>query len=169
MDRDDFDSHHGRCLHGRSRALFAGGRAIADSSGTVPPKTIKQFVLVPLDSVNYASLRALAFPRSMSSQIVALHVSTESERSQRVREKMAKYAPDIKLVVLDSPYRQFMRPMIAYVEELHKQSPDAFVTIILPEFIPAHWWSALCTDARQIACGTHLKRTRTLQLCWYLT
>lgn len=106
----------------------------------LPPNTIKQFVLVPIDSVNYASLRALAFARSMSRQIVALHVSTDNDRTQRVRERMAKFAPDIHLVVLDSPYRQFVRPMIAYVEELHKQSPDAFVTIILPEFIPAHFW-----------------------------
>jgi amino acid transporter len=106
----------------------------------LPPSTIKQFVLVPIDSVNYASLRALAFARSMSSQIIAVHVNSDEDRAKRVQEKMAKYAPDINLVTLDSPYRQFVRPMIAYVEALHQQNPDAFVTIILPEFIPAHFW-----------------------------
>ena len=106
----------------------------------LPEPTIKQFVLVPIDTVNYASLRALAFARSMSSQIIALHINTDSERAQRTKEKMEKYAPDIDLVMLDSPYRQFVRPMSAYVEALHTQNPEAFVTIILPEFIPAHWW-----------------------------
>jgi hypothetical protein len=108
--------------------------------GQLPPTTIKQFVLVPIDSVNYASLRALAFARSMSSQIIAIHVNTDQDRAARVREKMAKHAADINLVVLDSPYRAFVRPMIAYVEALHQQNPDAFVTIVLPEFIPAHFW-----------------------------
>ncbi len=106
----------------------------------LPEPTIKQFVLVPIDTVNYASLRALAFARSMSSQIIALHINTDSERAQRTKEKMEKYAPDIDLVMLDSPYRQFVRPMSAYVEALHTQNPEAFVTIILPEFIPARWW-----------------------------
>lgn len=106
----------------------------------LPPSTIKQFVLVPIDTVNYASLRALAFARSMSSQIVAVHINTDHERAERTKERMLKYAPDINLVTLDSPYRAFVRPMIAYVEALHQQNPDAFVTIILPEFIPAHFW-----------------------------
>lgn len=108
--------------------------------GQLPPATIKQFVLVPIDTVNYASLRALSFARSMSSQVIAIHVNTDEERAKRTKEKMAKYAPDINLVTLDSPYRAFVRPMIAYVEALHQQNADAFVTIILPEFIPAHSW-----------------------------
>lgn len=109
----------------------------------LPDPTIKQFVLVPIDTVNYASLRALAFARSMSSQIIAVHVNTDEERALRTKGKMSKYAPDINFVILDSPYRQFVRPMIAYVEALHQQNPDAFVTIILPEFIPAHFWERI--------------------------
>ena len=109
----------------------------------LPAPTIKQFVLVPIDTVNYASLRALAFARSMSAQIIAIHVNTDSERAQRTKDKMAKFAPDMNLVILDSPYRQFVRPMITYVEALHEQDKDAFVTIILPEFIPAHFWERI--------------------------
>lgn len=119
-------------------------RRVADQlriePGQLPDPTIRQFVLVPIDTVNYASLRALAFARSMSTQILAVHVNIDPERAQSTKEKMSKFAPDITLITLDSPYRQFVRPMIAYVEALHQQNPDAFVTIILPEFIPAHFW-----------------------------
>lgn len=108
--------------------------------GQLPPTTVKQFVLVPIDTVTYASLRALSFARSMKEQIIAVHVNTDTERAQETKEKMAQYAPDISFITLDSPYRQFVRPMVAYVEALHKQNPDVFVTIILPEFIPAHFW-----------------------------
>ncbi|MBI4670450.1 MAG: APC family permease [Chloroflexi bacterium] len=108
--------------------------------GQLPPPTVKQFAIVPIESVNYASLRALAVARSMSAQVVALHVGTDTEHAQRVKERMTAYAPDINFVVLDSPYRQFVRPLMSYIEALHQQTPDAFVTIVLPEFIPAHWW-----------------------------
>lgn len=106
----------------------------------LPPTTVKQFVLVPIDDVTYASLRALAFARSFKSPILALHIAVDSKKAEKVKLRMEKFAPDIKLVVLDSPYRAFVRPMEMYIQALHQQSPDTFVTIVLPEFIPAHWW-----------------------------
>jgi amino acid transporter len=108
--------------------------------GQLPPAHIGQLVLVPLDDVNYASLRALAFARTISNAVVALHISTNPERAEKVRQKMETYAPDIKLVIVESPLRAFMRPLIAYIDAIHRRKPEAFVTIVLPEFITAHWW-----------------------------
>lgn len=106
----------------------------------LPPKTINQIVLVPIDDVNYASLRAMAYARTIGQQTVVVHIATNAERTEKVREKMANYAPDLKFVVIDSPYRAFVRPLLAYVDAVHSQCADAFVSIVLPEFIPAHWW-----------------------------
>jgi hypothetical protein len=53
---------------------------------------------------------------------------------------MQKYAPDLKLVIIDSPTRTLIQPLLSYVDAIHSQSPSAFVTIVLPEFIAAHWW-----------------------------
>ncbi|MGE5265672.1 MAG: APC family permease [Acidobacteriota bacterium] len=108
--------------------------------GQLPAPTIAQVVLVPIDDVNYASLRAMAFARTISHDAVVLHVSTNAERAEKVKQKMKAFAPDMKLVILDSPLRAFVRPLLAYIDALHSQCADAFVTIILPEFIPAHWW-----------------------------
>jgi hypothetical protein len=108
--------------------------------GQLPSPTINQVVLVPIDDVNYASLRAIAFARTISHNAVVLHVSTNVDRAEKVKQKMKTYAPDMKLVILDSPLRAFVRPLLAYVDALHSQCADAFVTIVLPEFIPANWW-----------------------------
>ncbi len=108
--------------------------------GQLPPREIEQLVLVPIDDVNYASLRAIAFARSLSPHPVVLHISFESDRVNKVKQKLEQYAPDAKLIVVDSPYRAFVRPLLAYVDAVHSQRPDAFVTIVLPEFITAHWW-----------------------------
>jgi amino acid transporter len=106
----------------------------------LPSTKINQIVLVPIDDVNYASLRAMAYARTIAQQVVVIHVATNAERTEKVREKMARYAADLKFVVIDSPYRAFTRPLLAYVDAVHQQCSDAFVSIVLPEFIPAHWW-----------------------------
>ena len=108
--------------------------------GQLPSATIDQIVLVPIDDVNYASLRAMAYARTISHNVVVLHVSTNTEQSEKVRRKITAHAPDMKFVLIDSPYRSFVRPLLTYVGALHQQCPNAFVSIVLPEFIPAHWW-----------------------------
>ncbi len=108
--------------------------------GQLPPKTIDQIVLVPIDDVNYASLRAIAYARTIARHVVVIHISTSEEHAAKVKQKSATHAPDMKLVVIDSPYRAFVRPLLAYIDALHQQCPHAFVSIVLPEFIPAHWW-----------------------------
>lgn len=108
--------------------------------GQMPPTTSEPIVLLPIDDVNYASLRAVSFARHLSPNLLLLHISLNAERTEKVRQKVARYLPDLKLVIVDSPYRSFTRPMEAYVHALHSQRPDAFVTIVFPEFITAHWW-----------------------------
>ena len=104
------------------------------------PSRIDQLVVVPIEDVNYASLRAIAFARTISRDAVILHISTNAERAEHVKNKVQTYAPDMKIVIVDSPYRAFVRPLLAYVDAVHSRYPSAFVTIVLPEFITARWW-----------------------------
>ncbi len=112
-------------------------RVVADQ---LPPPKLQQLVIIPIDDVNYASLRALAFVRTIAGEALVLHVSTNPERTERVREKMQKYAPDFKFVIIESPTTSFVQPMISYINAIHSQSPETLVTIVFPEFITARWW-----------------------------
>ena len=105
-----------------------------------PPQTIEHSILMPIDDVNYASLRAMSFARTICKDITALHIATDAARAEKIQQKMQTYAPDIKLVIIESPLRAFMRPLLTYVDMHHRQHPHGFVTIVLPEFITAHWW-----------------------------
>ena len=106
----------------------------------LPSPKIDQVVIVPIEDINYASLRAIAFARTIASDAIMLHVSTDSESAEKVKERVNTYASDLKLAVIESPFRSFVRPLLAYVKAIHSQRPDAFVTIVLPQFITAHWW-----------------------------
>ncbi len=117
---------------------------VADQLRIVPDQKLSadsdRLVLVPIDDVNYASLRAIQYARAMARDAVVLHISTNAERAEKIKHKIEMYAPDVKLVIVDSPFRAFVRPLLAYVDAVHSQHPSAFVTIVLPEFITAHWW-----------------------------
>ena len=106
----------------------------------LPPQTIKGFAILPMDDVNAASLRAMAFARTISSEIVVINISNDAERAAGIKAKMEKYAPDLKLIIIESPTRAFVQPLMKYIEALHAQVPNTFVSIVLPEFITAHWW-----------------------------
>jgi amino acid transporter len=105
-----------------------------------PPQTIEHSVLMPIDDVNYASLRAMSFARTISKDITVIHIATDTKRAEKIQDKMRTYAPDLKLVIVESPLRAFMRPLLTYVDFHHRQHPQGFVTIVMPEFITAHWW-----------------------------
>jgi amino acid transporter len=107
----------------------------------MPPEPMtNQLVVVLIESVNYASLRAFSFARTINAERVVLHVATSPERTEKLREKMAQYAPDFKLVIIESPTRSFVEPLMAYIDAVHSQSPAAFITMVMPEFITAHFW-----------------------------
>lgn len=107
------------------------------------PETNDPIVLVPIDDVNHASLRAISFARNISPNPIILHVAVLPDRAEKVRHKVKTFVPNAKFVMVESPYRSFGRPLLAYIDALHSQRPDAFVTIVLPEFITAHWWEGM--------------------------
>jgi amino acid transporter len=115
------------------------GKELSILPDQLPPQKIEQLVLVLIDDINYASLRAFSFARTIDAETIALNISTEPERIQKLKDKMEKYVPDIKLVIVESPTRSFIQPLMDYVAAVHSQSPTAFITIVMPEFITAHF------------------------------
>ena len=110
-------------------------------STRVPPPTIEtKFAIVPIADVNYASVRAMSFARALSEDIMVLHIFSDPEAAARVQEKMKTYEPDLKLVMVESPLRSIVPPLLKYVDVLHKEHPKAFTSIILSEFVATHWW-----------------------------
>jgi len=69
-----------------------------------------------------------------------LHVSIDPAREKRVRERWMLYSRGVPLVVLDSPYRSLVDPIIEYVDRLQQQDPRNLITLVIPEFVPTGWW-----------------------------
>lgn len=118
---------------------------------------MRQIVIVPLAGLNRASERALAFARGLEQSVYAIHVTEESATAKGLAEELRAYDPNVKLIVLESPYRAVLEPLLNYIEALHQQDPDAFVTVIVPEFLTAHWWQRILHNGTAARLNQALK------------
>jgi amino acid transporter len=120
-------------------------------------------VLVPIGGVHTAVLQAIAYARSLSGDVRALFVDTDANATRLVRDDWAKWGDGVQLVVLESPYRSLMEPLMEYVDRLQREHPNDYLTIVLPEFIPARWWQHLLHNQRALLIkGALLFRPRVV-------
>ncbi len=96
-------------------------------------------IVVPVSRLHRGSYKALAFAREISTNVIALLVDIDSELVETTCNQIQELKWDIKVVVLDSPYRSIIRPIVEYVLYLDK-TDNQLVTIVLPEIVPAKWW-----------------------------
>jgi amino acid transporter len=101
-------------------------------------------VIIPISGVHRGIIPAVTFAESISKNVTAVYVELEPGEGQRVMERWARLWPDLPLVVVPSRYRSVLRPLIDFIDESDLQHNDGQqATIVLPEFVPAHWWQAL--------------------------
>lgn len=109
----------------------------------------RQRVIVPVSSVHRGTLLALRYARTLSKDITAVHVSTDPADAERVRTKWTQWGEGVRLIILDSPYRQLMEPLLQYIDMIYDQcQPNEIITVVVAEFVPEHTWqNALHTQA----------------------
>ena len=104
------------------------------------PEKIRHTVLVPVADLNRPALGTLAYARSITPRVIAVHVSDNVEGRTRLRAKWDAWGDHVPLVIIDSPFRSIVPPLLSYIDAIDRQSPTDTLTIVLPEFVPAHWW-----------------------------
>jgi amino acid transporter len=104
------------------------------------PEEIEHTVIVPISDVNRIAKQTLAYARSISQNVTAVHINDDEEAIERMREAWTKLGTDIQLVIIESPYRALVAPLLKYIDEIDKQRPNDTITVVLPEFIARHWW-----------------------------
>lgn len=101
------------------------------------PSSRRHRVLLPIGGVHQGTINALRYARSLSDDVTAVHVSTDPIEEQRVRQKWEQWGDGTRLVLLESPYRLMLDPLLAYIREMHRLCrPGEFLTVVVPEFVP---------------------------------
>jgi len=131
------------------------------NEGDEHPDTVARafahYLLIPVKELDRTALRAISYARSLTGQVTqgggttarnshvviqAVHVTDDAETAHALQEKWERYDPGVELVVVESPYRAFVGPLLRYIDAVERRHSEktAVVTVLLPEFIPAHWW-----------------------------
>jgi hypothetical protein len=111
--------------------------------GLAAPPRFHHTVLVLVGDVHRGVVRAVEYARTLAGPDVAVRgvfIETEPTRTARIEERWAACGFGVPLVVLGSPYRSLLRPLVDYIEQVQARGDDQMVTIVLPEFLPRHWW-----------------------------
>ncbi|MHC1741354.1 MAG: APC family permease [Anaerolineaceae bacterium] len=113
---------------------------------TVTPtaRIAHQKVIMPIGGVHKGTLAALRYAKTLSDDITVVHISNDEAETKKIQEKWETWGDGYRLVVLDSPYRLFLEPLLAYIDEIDAQKqPNEVISIVVPQFVPKHWYTNL--------------------------
>ncbi len=109
-----------------------------------PPPVSRHRVILPVSGVHRGTLAALRYARCLSDDVTAVHVSMDPDEAQKLQRKWEQWGEGVRLVILDSPYRLLLEPLLGYIQEVSDQrQPNETITIVVPQFVPKHWWNNL--------------------------
>jgi amino acid transporter len=111
--------------------------------GFESPPQFQHTVLVLIGDVHRGVVLAVQYARTLAAPtavVRAVYVETDPARTLKIEEKWAKLGLGVPIVVLTSPYRSILRPLLEYVDQIQSRGQDQMVTVVLPEFLPRKWW-----------------------------
>jgi amino acid transporter len=115
------------------------------------PKTSPPNVWVmPISGVNRAVIVALDYARQRCNDLRAVYVDMDQDETLKVKEDWGKWGAGVPLIILSSPYRTFLGPLLDYIESVRQEHPGGWVTVVLAEVIPAKWWQNLLHNQRAL-------------------
>jgi amino acid transporter len=127
-----------RVMHGHYTEI-AQELSLEDFEG---PPEFQHTVLVLVGDVHRGVVRAVQYAKTLAPTAIVrgVYVETDPARTGRLEEKWARWGLGVPLVVLTSPYRSLLRPLLDFIDKIQARGDDQMVTVVLPEFLPRRWW-----------------------------
>ncbi len=108
------------------------------------PRVARHRVILPISGVHAGSLEGLRYACSFSDDVTAIYVALDPEDAGVIQRKWSVWGEGVRLVILDSPYRLLIEPIIEYIDGLCRiRQPNEIITVVVPQFINRRWWSNL--------------------------
>ena len=107
------------------------------------PPVHRRRVVIPVVDIQWDVIQAVRFGRSMTDDITAVHVTDDVAAGERLRERFERQLPGLRFVIVESPYRNLVDPLIRYLEVTAEQDADSVTVVLLPERVSRHWWERI--------------------------
>jgi len=110
----------------------------------VPPiHPVRNTVLVMVPRVHRGVIDAINYARLTGSDVRGVHVEVEPAATPQLKADWEEWAPDIPLLILESPFRSLVSPILQYIDAVQDEREDDFVTVVVPELVTRHWWQRI--------------------------
>jgi amino acid transporter len=106
----------------------------------IGPPSRSQRVIVPMQDMRRDVIQAIKLGLTMSSSVIAVHVTDDVASAEQFRNRFESQIHGVELVIVESPYREFVRPLIRYMEFTAERDTSTVTIVLIPERIIKHWW-----------------------------
>ncbi len=120
------------------------------------PRPHEPKVVVPVSKLDRAALQALAYAQSISNDVTAVHISDDPESAEQLQDRWQTSGCQVPLVVVESPYRALIQPLLAYIDAVDSQDPHRPLTVVLSQFVPNHFWEWILHNQTSLRLKVHL-------------
>jgi hypothetical protein len=132
-----------------------GAELAPTASGVTLPAQVHTIVLV--SNLSAPTLRALAVAEATApASLRAVKVSSEDVDDPLPAEWRARGVP-VPLVVIESPYRETVRPVLLYIDQLRRDHPGDVISVVIPEYVVSHWWHNLLHNQTALRLKARLR------------
>jgi amino acid transporter len=123
-----------------------------------PPTAAPHSVLIPVARLDRSVAATVGYALSIGGPVRALHVVVDEEWAERLRKAWSAWGVDVPLVMLESPYREVLGPLLHEIRRLHRQA-GGNVSVLLPEVVPRHLWQEALHNQTALALQLALRAT----------
>ena len=106
-------------------------------------KHVKHTVIIPVSNIHKGVLQSLVYAKSLSADVEAISVVTDSEQAQKLEERWNSIVPEVRLTIIQNNFRSLLVPLLSHIKKIQQQDPDDMITVVIPSFVPAKGWHNL--------------------------
>lgn len=151
-----FKQIHRHYVYTAAKLVRPKGKSIKEAT-----HSLKHTAVVPLSGIHQGVVDALNYALSISEDVRACYVDINAESTMALQKEWAEAAPaGVPLIVLKSPYRSVIAPIVEYVDNVDRERQDDIVTVIIPEFVTAKWYHQLLHNQTAIVLYAALRGRR---------
>lgn len=133
---------------------------------SIPHDVYRNRVIVPIENINKASIRALRYARTISDHVVAFNVSIDEEDGKKLREKYNMIDIDVPLIIKYSPFRKVVEPLLEFIESAeYSYHKGDIITVILPQFVVKSWWNNILHNHTRVFIERELLKHKHIVIC----
>ena len=127
--------------------------------GAVVPASIqkmKHTVIIPISGIHRGVVDAIRYAASISDDVRACYIEIDPEATARIQQEWKNWGHEIPFVILKSPYRSVIRPLLEYIDDIDQVTHREMVTVVIPEFVTAKWWHQILHNQTAFVIRTAL-------------